>query len=301
MDDSLPQSVFTVKSCSKKLRIVTQCNNGPCPIIAILNCLILQDRIKQPAPDSVTAEEMMTQLGNYILKREIPEECTELLHAQSTSLEVCSSQQLLKGLDINVKFKAVDAFEFTPMLTLFDFLDIKLFHCWAPSPDDDEYEELSKLSYNELVTLLFDDEKEKLKIWYNQTASQATEYGIFQIRSKMKPGEIAVLFRNNHYFVVTFQNDVMYSLITDQGYLHSPELVWEELTVSCDGLSVNDDFLTKAQLLAIDEKKARELQEKLFKEAQQEARQSPQRRPPTQVKKPAAKKTKESKDGCFLM
>ena len=33
-----------------------------------------------------------------------------------------------------------------------------------------------------------------------------------------------------------------------------------ELTVSCDGLSVNDDFLTKAQLLAIDEKKARELQ-----------------------------------------
>jgi len=110
MDDSLPQSVFSIKSCSKKLRIVTQCKNGPCPIIAIINCLILQDRIKQPAPDSVTAEEMMTQLGNYILKREIPEECTELLHAQSTSLEVCSSQQLLKGLDINVKFKAVDAF-----------------------------------------------------------------------------------------------------------------------------------------------------------------------------------------------
>ena len=33
-----------------------------------------------------------------------------------------------------------------------------------------------------------------------------------------------------------------------------------ELTVTCDGLTVNDDFLTKAQLLAIDEKKARELQ-----------------------------------------
>lgn len=261
--------------------------------------MILQDRIKQPAPDSVTAEQMMTQLGNYILKREIAHECTELLHAQSTSLEVCSSQQLLKGLDINVKFKAVDAFEFTPMLTLFDFLDIKLFHCWAPSSDDEEYEELSKLSYNELVTLLFDDKKEKLKIWYNQTASQATEYGIFQIRSKMKPGEIAVMFRNNHFFVVTFQNDAMYSLITDQGYLHSPELVWEELTVSCNGISVNEDFLTKAQLLAIDEKKARELQEKLLKEAQQEARLSPQRR--QQVKKPAAAKAKESKDVCFLM
>jgi len=145
------------------LRIVTQCNNGPCPIIAIINCLILQDRIRKPPSDSVTAEEMMTQLGNYILNRLIPDECTELLHAQSTSLEVCSSQQLLKGLDINLKFKAVDAFEFTPMLTLFDFLDIKLFHCWTPSQDDDEYEELSKLSYNELVTLLFDDEKEKLK------------------------------------------------------------------------------------------------------------------------------------------
>ena len=126
MDDSLPQSVFTVKSCSKKLRIVTQCNNGPCPIIAIINCLILQDRIRKPPSDSVTAEGMMTQLGNYILNRVIPDECTELLHAQSTSLEVCSSQQLLKGLDINLKFKAVDAFEFTPMLTLFDFLDIKV-------------------------------------------------------------------------------------------------------------------------------------------------------------------------------
>jgi len=86
----------------------------------------------------------------------------------------------------------------------------------------------------------------------------------------------------------------------------------QELTVSCNGNSVNEDFLTKAQLLAIDEKKARELQgkahfipdsnrfqEKLLKEAQQEARLSPQRR--QQVKKPAAAKAKESKDVCFLM
>ena len=32
-----------------------------------------------------------------------------------------------------------------------------------PSREDDEYEELSKVSYNELVLLLFDAEKQKLK------------------------------------------------------------------------------------------------------------------------------------------
>ena len=69
---------------------------------------------------------MMTQLGNFILNQNIPDENKELLHAQSTSLEVCSSQQLLTGLDINLKYRAVDAFEYTPMVELFDFLNIKV-------------------------------------------------------------------------------------------------------------------------------------------------------------------------------
>ncbi|CAG5097110.1 Oidioi.mRNA.OKI2018_I69.XSR.g14936.t2.cds [Oikopleura dioica] len=308
MEEYLPQSIFSVKACSKKpkdLRIITQCNNGPCPIIALLNCLIVQGRIEQPSPSSVTAEEMMTQLGNFILNQNIPDENKELLlHAQSTSLEVCSSQQLLTGLDINLKYRAVDAFEYTPMIELFDFLNIKLFHCWVPSREDDEYEELSKVSYNELVLLLFDAEKQKLKEWFTQTGSQATEYGIFEMKSKMKPGEVAILFRNNHFFVVTRQEDTIFSLITDQGYLHSPDLVWEEVTVSCDGKNVNADFLSKEELIEDDAKLAKQLQERERFNQNQQARVPRQAKAQKQRDRNAQKAPKNSKDkdsGCKIM
>ena len=90
----------------------------------------------------------------------------------------------------------------------------------------------------------------------------------------MKNGQIAVLFRNNHYFTITKQCDRLFTLVTDQGYLHKPDIVWEELTLVGDGEFYNEEFLSREQAIKSDEDLARQLQEAEMKRATQRPEQS---------------------------
>ena len=53
----------------KLVPIITQNENGPCPLLAILNVLLLQARVKIPAKtEVVTANQLMTYLGDSVLE-----------------------------------------------------------------------------------------------------------------------------------------------------------------------------------------------------------------------------------------
>ena len=67
MDDSLPQSIYSVKQC-KRQRILTQAKNGPCPVLALCNTLMLSGRIPFPTESGVSAQDIMNQIGNLILQ-----------------------------------------------------------------------------------------------------------------------------------------------------------------------------------------------------------------------------------------
>lgn len=58
-----------------KTAIVTQNDNGPCPLLAIINILLLRRTIAfPPMQEMVTTQELMEYLGDVVLK-EIPEVC----------------------------------------------------------------------------------------------------------------------------------------------------------------------------------------------------------------------------------
>jgi len=80
-----------------------------------------------------------------------------VLASQEAAFEIFASRQLLTGLDINIKFNSVESFEFTQALSLFDFLDISLFHCWVIGETEPAFDKVKDLSYNQLVVALCED------------------------------------------------------------------------------------------------------------------------------------------------
>jgi hypothetical protein len=74
------------------------------------------------------------------------------------------------------------------------------------------------------------------------TASQLTATGLQAMRETMDEGEYCVWFRNNHFSVAHKRAGQLYTLVTDQGYLHEPDVVWETLGGPCDGEFVTASF-----------------------------------------------------------
>jgi hypothetical protein len=74
-----------------------------------------------------------------------------------------------------------------------------------------------------------------IEVFLNVTASQLTKTGLRQMRERIEEREYVVWFRNNHFSVVTKFDGQLYALVTDQGYLHEPDVVWEGLGGDRDG------------------------------------------------------------------
>ena len=69
-DDQHPgeYSLKWIKWKGAKTPIITQNENGPCPLIAIMNVLILKGKLKLPAMvEIVTASQLMEYLGDFLL------------------------------------------------------------------------------------------------------------------------------------------------------------------------------------------------------------------------------------------
>nr|XP_058912244.1 ubiquitin carboxyl-terminal hydrolase MINDY-2 isoform X4 [Kogia breviceps] len=134
------QSVYHIKWIQWKEEntpIITQNENGPCPLLAILNVLLLAWKVKlPPMMEIITAEQLMEYLGDYMLDTK-PKEISEiqrLNYEQNMSDAMAVLHKLQTGLDVNVKFTGVRVFEYTPECVVFDLLDIPLYHGWLVDP-----------------------------------------------------------------------------------------------------------------------------------------------------------------------
>ena len=67
MDDSVPQSIYSIKKIDRKCRFVTQNKNGPCPILAVYNLLGLRGTLSIPDRSGISAEEMISSIGELVL------------------------------------------------------------------------------------------------------------------------------------------------------------------------------------------------------------------------------------------
>ncbi|ORY92070.1 hypothetical protein BCR43DRAFT_518075 [Syncephalastrum racemosum] len=169
---------FDVERREKRpVKIITQNENGPCPLVAICNVLFLRDdlAIQPPDREMVTFEYLVDRLGDYLLNNSPPEKPTTeqpLASSPSTISPVHeepglgSEQSLQKekqttseytlnyrynldaalsilpnlqtGLDVNVRFSSIRDFEPTAELAMFDLFHVDLVHGWIADPQDEE-------------------------------------------------------------------------------------------------------------------------------------------------------------------
>ncbi|KAL2195963.1 hypothetical protein P885DRAFT_78889 [Corynascus similis CBS 632.67] len=147
-------------------------------------------------------------------------------------------------------------FEHTKEMALYSTFSIPLIHGWLPSKGETVYEAFSRqaASYEDTQNLLFREEEleEKLcspdqgltpdeqqiyqdiltiKSFLSISATQLTKFGLEVIKQAMKPGSVAILFRNDHFSTLYRhpQTLELFTLVTDAGYAGHAEVVWESL------------------------------------------------------------------------
>ena len=241
-----------------KTPVVTQNDNGPCPLLAIINILLLRRTITFPnMQEMVTTRQLMEYLGDVVLK-EIPEnmpEGAQRNYEQNVQDTLSILPKLQTGLDVNVKFTGVGDFEFTRECGIFDLLSIKLYHGWLVDPQSTEYKAaIGNLSYNQLVEMIVTskeaDGKSEIssdgilaQSFLEETANQLTCHGICELNSKLKDGELCVFFRNNHFSTLFKHQGELFLLLTDQGFLTQENMVWQTLSsIDGDGAFVDCNF-----------------------------------------------------------
>ncbi|KRY35025.1 Protein FAM63A [Trichinella spiralis] len=244
----------------RSVPIITQNENGPCPLLAIVNLLFLRGRLTlPPGTELVTARQLMNQIGETFIQFGFNGN-----HRQDFEQNLFDAFSVLPklstGLDVNVKFSGVFDFEYTSECIVFDLLNIRLCHGWLPEPEDPEIMlAVSDLSYNQLVEKIVAQTNEDdslsnvnaffLQSFLEQSASQLSQNGLSSLLRELLEDELAVFFRNNHFSVITKHEGTLFLLLTDQGFLKETDYVWETLdTIDGDSQFVDTEFrLAKAK------------------------------------------------------
>ena len=99
--------------------------------------------------------------------------------------------------------------------------------------DDDDASDALARAVHELMII---------EDFLDSTRGQLTRTGVEEMRDTMRDGAYAVFFRNNHFSVAHKRDEQLYTLVTDQGYLHEPDVVWECLGGARDGEFVTGRF-----------------------------------------------------------
>ncbi|MCH94269.1 protein FAM63A, partial [Trifolium medium] len=96
------------------------------------------------------------------------------------------------------------------------------------------------LRAKEEITL---EQGELVKSFLSNNASQLTFCGLFSLQGGLKQHELCVFFRNNHFSTMFKFEGELYLLVTDEGYINLPDLVWEKLKeVNGDTLFMTGNF-----------------------------------------------------------
>ncbi|OMJ71060.1 hypothetical protein SteCoe_30816 [Stentor coeruleus] len=217
---------------NKELKsIITQNLNGPCPLLAIANLLILQDKMFLHTDYScIFTDQLVSMILECLLDLQ-----ANKIQDENWNYRLNEAMSLIhkyeQGMDVNVKFDKVDSFEFTADCEIFEVLDIKLLHGWLPETYE-ETKALGNFTYNQAIDYILsktDDRGRTIREFFDKNASQLTEKGLQTLKTYMQNDQLAVLFRNNHFSTIKKHNDEVFILATDVAFTETEEIVWEWL------------------------------------------------------------------------
>lgn len=247
--------------------ILLQADNGPCPLLALVNALILS------TPAGVNTALLSTlkareQVSLELLLDAVFQELMDRGGAaglQDISDLFAFLLTLHTGMNVNPRFYPSETpespeyagFEPTREMELYGAFKIRLVHGWLPEPDHRVIPALKRrkiASYEDAQTLLFTEEEIINRIttagatlgpgegeiiedaaiireFMDNSKTQLTSYGLDEVRKGLKPGDIAILFRNDHFMTIIGgrDNTALHGLVTDAGFATHEEVVWESM------------------------------------------------------------------------
>ncbi|KAK4801831.1 hypothetical protein SAY86_000034 [Trapa natans] len=143
--------------------VILQNDNGPCPLLAICNVLLLRNNLNLSSDTTeVSQEKLLSLVAERLIdsNSNVNNKDDEYLENQQKNIAdaIDLLPRLATGIDVNIQFRRIDDFEFTPECAIFDLLDIPLYHGWIVDPQDhDTANAIASKSYNgitgELVAL----------------------------------------------------------------------------------------------------------------------------------------------------
>ncbi|KAF2261176.1 hypothetical protein CC78DRAFT_471155, partial [Lojkania enalia] len=238
--------------------ILTQNLNGPCPLLALVNALVLST----PATIETALVETLRTREQVSLGLLLDAVFDELMSGRrgGAAQELPDVSELYKflltlhtGLNVN-PIPRPGGFENSREMRLYRTFNIPLIHGWLPNPGSDAYVAFERVAktYEDAQHVQFQEEeldaklqteglnaeeqrmftdihaiKEFLMYW----PTQLTDYGLRAIRESIRPGQIGILFRNDHFSTIYKdpRTSQIFSLVTDAGYSSHDEIVWESL------------------------------------------------------------------------
>mmetsp|Transcript_31809 Transcript_31809/g.92985 ORF Transcript_31809/g.92985 Transcript_31809/m.92985 type:complete len:494 (+) Transcript_31809:125-1606(+) len=245
--------VRRVRFCGRQVPVLLQHRNGPCPLLAVANGLLLRGTLTleddEAVVDSRALIDRLSALCTTLNERARHEDANV---REEIAEVVRRLPSLIDGLILNCGFRHCKDFEFTPELGLFDCVGVQLFHVWV-EPEvaavaagwNQLSEQLATCS--EIRSRLekdggepTEDEDELLakglwlEQWLEEHRAQSTPRGLVELLDTTKVGEICVLFRNNHFSTLYKPAPkALCALLTDEAFAEEASAVWE--SVELDG------------------------------------------------------------------
>ena len=127
-----------IRFSQREVTILLQNSNGPCPLIALANVLVLENRLDFQDQGIVNADTIISLIADLLLSSTCNKQNGDSVSTATNLVQIDaileSLPKLLRGLDLNVQFTSVKAMEFTIELSIFDALGIDIYHGWIVDP-----------------------------------------------------------------------------------------------------------------------------------------------------------------------
>ncbi|KAL1828411.1 hypothetical protein ACET3Z_006823 [Daucus carota] len=155
--EELTHKTKLIQFFGRSTPIILQNDNGPCPLLAICNVLLLKNNLNlSPDIPEVSQERLLSLVAERLIDSNSNLDNKEAGYVENQQQNIADAIDLLPrlttGIDVNIKFKGITEFEFTRECAIFDLLDIPLYHGWIVDPQDsDTYNAIGSKSYNTIM------------------------------------------------------------------------------------------------------------------------------------------------------
>ncbi|KAK1374438.1 ubiquitin carboxyl-terminal hydrolase MINDY-1-like [Heracleum sosnowskyi] len=155
--EELTHKTKLIQFFGRSTPIILQNDNGPCPLLAICNVLLLKNNLNlSPDIPEISQERLLSLVAERLIDSNSNVDNKDVGYVENQQQNIADAIDLLPrlttGIDVNIKFKGITEFEFTRECAIFDLLDIPLYHGWIVDPQDsDTCNAIGSKSYNTIM------------------------------------------------------------------------------------------------------------------------------------------------------